>query len=140
MTLRGDAGFKYGAGPTTYAMEWPLRFLQPGETKSRYDSWSIDYEEREVLVVGSGAAEIRAVIALENTPEDLLAMLAAGADGTSLVYWPSLAGGTSYACELVEPKGDTIALIRDRMLPMKGRYEVTIRLRRTDGGNFDALL
>jgi len=139
MALRGTAEFTYGAGPTTYAMEWPLQNPRPAISRTRYESWSLDKTEREVLVVGDGAAEIEAEIRFEDAPEDLLAMLDEAANGTEITYYQS-SGGTAYPCQLISPTGDQIGIIRDRVLGIRGRYEVTVRLRRTDSGNFDALL
>jgi hypothetical protein len=146
MAHRGNAGFKFATPwvpsvTITLALDWPLRNPRPATVRSRWGAWSLDKTEREVLTVGAGAAEMYAEIRFQGSGPDLLEMLDAGASGAMLTYYPDLdVTGTNYPCELVEPEGDRVEILRDQARSMHGEYEVTVRLRRTDGGTFDALL
>lgn len=144
MALKGNAGFKFtppGGSLTTLALAWPLRNLRPATFRSRFAAWSLDGTEREVLVVGDGCAEIVADIRFGPNGAAILEMLDAGASGAALTYYPDLdVTGTNYPAHLVSPDADAVEAMRDRDRWMRGEYEATVRLRRTDGGTFDALL
>lgn len=146
MALRGNAGFKYASpwAPSltvTVPLAWPLRDPRPAKVRARFEAWSLDGSQREVLTIGSGMPEILAEIRFADDGPDLLDMLDAGASGATLTYYPDLdQTGTNYPCLLVEPAGDRVEALRDRARSIRGEYEVTVRLRRTDGGTFDALL
>lgn len=140
MALRGNAGFQYnaGAGTVTVPLEWPLRWTAPSTSRARFVAESMDRTHREVLVVGSGVAELTAEIRFHLDAAELQAMLDAGADGYTLTYLPDLAQpGTSYPMELLEPSGDRISLTRD---DAPRRWRTEIRVRHASGGNFDGLL
>ncbi len=140
--LKGDAGFRYdpGTGQVTVALNFPLFRIHPAETQFRRTTWSLSRRVSETLAVGSSVPEIKGAIRFHTSGLELLAMLVAGANGITLNYFPSLAGGTSYPCRLIEPGGEALNALRDSSDRGKlGEYEVPIRLRRVDGGHFDGL-
>lgn len=144
MALKGDAAFTYdrGAGTVVVLLEIPLFRVTAAETRRRFEVWSVDGTAKEVLTVGAGVPEIRGTIRLHDDAQELLDLLKAGADGYELTYYPSYNGGlgTGYPCYMVEPSGDTLSAALDSSdLGVTGRVEVSVRLRRTDGGTFDAL-
>jgi len=145
MAQKGNAAFKYdaGAGTVTVGLDYPLINPVPAEVRTRYYAESMDGTAREVLEVGSGVHEITAEIRFQEAAPDLLLALALGASGVQLDYYPDTVGSptTFYPCQLMEPTGDRIELPRDRDRGIShSEFGITVRLRRLDGGNFDALL
>lgn len=145
MAQKGNAAIKYdaGAGTVTVALDWPLLNPEPAEVRRRYYAESLDGTAREVLEIGSGVHEITAEIRFQESAPDLLTALAEGASGVQLDYYPDTVGSPStfYPCQLMEPTGDRISLPRDQDRGVShGEFSVAVRLRRLDGGTFDALL
>jgi hypothetical protein len=139
----GNAGFKYGAGPTTHQLAAPLRELRPIALQRRYRRWSLDYTAVDTVVIGAGVDDLLAVIRYDDQPAELRAMLKAGMNGTQLDYYPDLALATLYPFRLVEVQGgsgDEVAILPDRDRFAHGEYEATVRLRRMDGATVDSLL
>lgn len=143
MSISGNQGFRYdpGGGTVELFLNYPLYWRRPGRTKWRRESWNLERDKREVLTIGGSAVEeMYALIRFSNQPLDLLDMLEAGADGVDLDYYPDMGLGTNYPSQLIEPVGETLELIRDRSSRgALGEFESELRLRRTDGGNYDAL-
>jgi len=142
MPSKGDAAFRYnaGAGVVTVRLQWPLFRVTPANSATRFEAWSLDGSSKEVVKVGSGYPEIRGTIRFHPDGIELVDLLAAGADGHTLTYYPSLAAGTGYPCLLVEPSGRTLEALRDSSARGRlGEHEVAVRLRRVDGGTFAGL-
>lgn len=142
-SLFGNAGFKYGTGPTTHRLGAPLREVHPIGVQTRYSRWSLDQTTRDVTVIGAGVDDLSAVIRYENQPANLRAMLKAGMNGTLLKYYPDLGSSTFYPFTLVSVEGgsaDEVAIKPDRDRYGYGEYEASVRLRRTDGSGIDGLL
>lgn len=149
MALIGNAGFRYtppGGALTTHLIQAPLREIEAAGVQRRYSAWSLDRTVREVVTVGNGVDEIVATIRYEPNPAALKAMLRHGLNDVTLTYYPDLDDpNTSYPCKLVSIEGggaeaDAVALRPDRHRYWLKEWEVRIRLRRVDGGTFDALL
>lgn len=140
MPVEGDAGIKWGGTPTTHALEQPLRDIQPGRVGLGFRVIAADMVTIEHVTVASGVHEITGVLRYEDSASGLLDALEAGAKGEVFQYWDSLGSGPAYPSALIEPTLDEIRLLRDRQLGNSKFYEVAIRLRRTDGGNYNALL
>ena len=67
-------------------------------------------------------------------------MMIAGADGTTLTYFPSLAApSTNFPFILVAPLGDALEMTMDAQRGNMGDHEIELELRREDGGNVDGL-
>lgn len=143
MAIKGNEGFRYnpGTGTVTLALNFPLYWKTPGRYKWRASSWNLEGDKREVLTLAGGAVEeLHGRIRFEGQVIEVLDMLEAGADGVPLDYYPDLGLGGKYTAELVEPTAREIRMMRDQSSRgALGEYEVAIRLRRTDGGNFDNL-
>lgn len=143
MAIKGNEGFRYdpGGGEVDLFLNFPLHWRRPGRSKRRWSSWNLELDKREVLVIGGGSVEeMWATIRFSDQPIALLDMLEAGADGVLLDYYPDMGLGTFYPSDLIAPVGDDLQLIRDRSSRgALGEFESEIGLRRTDGGNYDAL-
>lgn len=147
MAQKGNAAFRYdpGTGQVTVDLDWPLINPEPARRRTRFASDSLDFTAREVLEVGSGIHEITAELRFQESHADLLDALEEAASGTRLDYYPDTVGAPStfYPCQLIEPSGSAIGLIRDRLRGIShGEFALParIRLRRIDGGNFDGIL
>lgn len=143
MAVEGAAAFKYDSGPEiTHDLQQPLRDIEPARRQFRAAVASLDFTAYEVVTVGSGVNEIRAVIRYEDDEPGLLDALEYGANGGTLNYYPDTVGspGTFYPSVLIEPSGELIQLVRDQDLGNRGEHQIAIRLRRIDGGTYDALL
>lgn len=141
MALKGDAAFEWDS--LQLALEAPLRDISAVENIRRFVHTSADRTTRNVVTIGSGVDEIEATIRFELDVTLLKAMLEAGLNDTTLTYWPSLGGSSdTYPCKLVSVNGseEHAQLLPDRDMWWDRRFECRVRLRRTDGGTFDALL
>lgn len=142
MPLQGDAGFKYtpsGGALTTLALNAPLKDLHAAQDETHYVRESLDKTVREVTTIGSGVYEITATIRFADDPQDLIEFLKHGRRGVTLAYFPSLAvSGTSYNCLLIHAGPVEIAPDGDRY--GFGEYQCTVRLRRTSGATWEAVL
>jgi hypothetical protein len=142
--LIGNAGFQYGAGPTTHQLATPLLWeLVPVAVRTRFRRWSLDRTAVDTVVIGAGVEDLLTVIRFDDQPVGLRAMLKAGMDGTQLDYYPDLALATFYPFLLVEvdgADGDEVRIRPDRDRFMHGEWEASVRLRRVDGGTVDGLL
>ena len=143
MSIVGNAGFKYdpGTGVVTVPLNAPLYNPEPADGDVAFESTSMDTKTRKVMVVSSDVEEIDLEIRHIDNPRDVLDMLKAGGEGIELDYYVDLAGAKTFTAELVAPKRGEAKLSRDPQTGLyPGWYRVAIRLRRTDGGNFDAIL
>lgn len=97
---------------------------------------SLDGTTREVFSVGNPIHEVEATIKFDHAPESLIQMLAAGARGDTLTFYPDVANaGQSYQVEQVEPAGRQVA----RLSEVRGifqEFDVTFRFRKADGTAF----
>ena len=99
-----------------------------------------DFSATERVTVGSEFEGIRAMVRYEELEPTFLDMMIAGAGGTTLTYYPSLAdSGTNYAFILVAPIGDALEMAMDSQRGNLGDHEIELELRREDGGNVDGL-
>lgn len=144
MGLKGtDAAFRYdrGAGAVVHDLRWPLFRPTTTRMKRRYQSWSLDGSNLEVLTVGDGHDELVATVRFETDPWGLLDVLEAGADGYTIEYAPSKAAGVWYPLKLVEPSGAALDLARDSSGRGRlGAHEIQIRVRRVDGGALSGVI
>lgn len=146
--LKGSARFEYtppGGSPIVHRLGTPLSPLRefvPSRLKQRFDWWSVDKVNREIVTIEGSAEEVVCIIRIDNEPVELKAMLqTALEDGTQLDYYPET-GAPAIPLQLVEIPGaapDEIPLTQDRGRFGGGEYEVPVRLRRIDGGTLDAI-
>lgn len=140
MAIEGDACITYGGGPTTHNLQQPMVNIEPVRRGERHTAVALDQVTIETVVVTTGVNEILGTFRYETDPVGLLDALEFGADGGTITYKESCAGGPSFPCAVIEPGGNEIKLLRDSLLGHLDEYEVRVRLRRTDAGNFDSLL
>lgn len=138
--LKGDARFGFtpeGGSPTTHLLAVPLMQRTPADVVSKYVWWSEDLSTRELIAIGNGVHELTAIIRADDEPAQLKDMLREALhNGVTLTYRET-AIGTAFPVVLL---GDTAEIFPDRDLYGDGRFEVTIRMRRIDGGSLDGLL
>lgn len=142
MALMLNQGWIYdqpGVGSTTVELNIPILALVPGSAKTRYVRESEDKTVIDVTTVGDGVAELSLLIRMQ-APTPLMTMLGHAADGVPITFYPDLGDllGDSYPCRLVG-MGSLVELEPDQERPF-GEYQIRIRVRRLDGGNFDPLL
>lgn len=142
----GNAGFKYtppGGVLTTHLLAAPLRPVKASYTRRKYVRDSLDYTQREVVVVGTGVQDAWFTIRYDNQPTELKTMLRHGLEGVTLTYYPNLTDtATNYPCTLIElngSAGDDADILPDTDRWWAKEYMAEVRLRRTSG-TFDALL
>jgi len=147
VALTGSTGNGVGGATGTAAFEQrhnmrvPLRNIRPTRYKRRFSAESLDFSATERVIVGSEYEGIVALIRYDDAEPSLQDMLRDGADGDSLIYYPSLATvTTSYTFVLVSPVGDVSVLAMDSDRGNMGEHEVELELRREDGGVVDGLL
>jgi len=142
MPVQGDAGFKYtptGGAETTVTLGARLKNLRPIQEEAHYVRDSLDRTVREVTTIGSGVYEVEAEIRFAANPQVLLDMLKHGRRGRTLTYFPSLAvAGTNYPCLLIH--AGPVVLEPDPDRYGFGEYTTTVRLRRTSGATWSAIL
>ena len=140
MAIEGDACITYDSPLVTHNLQQPMVNIEPVRRGVRASATAIDQVTIETVVVTSGVNEILGTFRYETDPKSLLDALEFGADGGTITYKESCASGPSFPCAVIEPSGNEIKLLRDSQLGHLDEYEVRVRLRRTDGGNFDSLL
>jgi len=117
----------------------PLREVQPAFTQQTYTAESLDKTAIQTYTIGSGAHEFVGTVRFDDDPQSLLDLIAAGAQGTNLTYYPDLADpGAVYTCQLVSPRdASDLGVGQD---PERGKAfgegSVTLRLRQTDQSRF----
>lgn len=116
----------------------PLRDIEPAHSQVRYASDSLDRSTREVLTIGNGAHEFIGTVRYDDHPQSLVDLIRAGANNTTVTYYPDLADPqTAFACKLIEPSDPRAAV--DGQRQGFGEAMVTLRLRRTDQSSFQPL-
>lgn len=120
-----------------YLLRVPFQTVEPAKRNRRYVSESVDYVNREVIRVGEGVSEIKAVITYADEPATLLEMLQSGADGNQLIVTRD---GISYPSMLIEPSGDLIELAREARANPYKEFTVEVVLRHATGGSYFALI
>jgi hypothetical protein len=98
---------------------------------------SADLTTERVISIGAGVQDLSGTLRFDGSPDSLARFVAAGRRGASLEYFPSLATPSlSFPCVLVEAGEITT----DPDLWFDRRHQVDVRLRRIDGGSWQALL
>ncbi len=147
--LKGSARFEYtspeSSTTVTHLLAVPLLAVAPASRRQRFEFWSADETNREVVVVGDGVPEVLATIRCENDPAGLTAMLRAALEhDVELTYFMESGDSDGLPVKVVAivgSGGDEIALEPDPDRVGFGEYMVRLQLRRTDGsGTLDRLL
>lgn len=148
--LKGSARFEYQSADSsttiTHLLAVPLLGVAPVQRRQRFEWWSADEANREVVVIGDGCPEVEATIRCESDPAGLRAMLQAALEhDVELTYYLSEADSDGLPVKVVAILGagapDAIVLEPDPDRFGFGEYMVRLQLRRTDGsGSLDALL
>lgn len=152
--LIGNAAFVWEdttAGTQVLMLRAPLRAVRAGVRQTMFVHEDLDYQTREVTTSGAGVHELVAEMRYEDAPATLAAFLLFGMRGGTVTYVPDMNDQARYwDCYLIEPGGSpglseaaaiagTAATEMDADSGMPG-YEwnqMTIRLRKTDGTQFD---
>lgn len=133
-----------GGSQETFLLGAKLIELEPMDRRARWDWWSADMTEREVVVVGSGVRDLVATIRYDDDPDGLKRMLRLALENDLTLTYHETAGGTGFPVRLVAVVGgsgaDAVHIIPDRDRWRLGEYEARVHLRRTDGGTLDGLL
>lgn len=140
MPLKGDAALRYGSGPTTVNLNFPVFRADPGSYEWTSRSPSLDGSVIEVLSIGAPLNEISATLRFIDNPTEVLAALNAAKRGESIEYSPSLAGGTWIPFVWVDPPLRQVQLFLESSRRSYGEYQSSrMTWRRTDGGDWSAL-
>lgn len=147
--IRGTATLTYtpsaGGSPVTHLLAVPLSpvgELIPSLRRRRWDWWADDLVSREVVTLDSGVSEILATVRLDNEPVELLELIRDALENDLTVTYVKETSGEEFPLRIVAvdgAQGDEIALQPDRDRYGYGEWEVTLRLRRTDGYALDGV-
>jgi hypothetical protein len=142
--LKGSATITYtppGGAQVVHQLAIPLLQIEPADRMARYDWWAEDFDNREVVTLGTGVYEIRASVRFENQPDELKALLRTSLRSDVTLFYT--VGSTIYPLRLVAVLGasdmDETPLVPDRDRYGFGEWECRLHLRRTDGSTLDAL-
>lgn len=133
------------SGRVTFLLPTKLKALKPAFRVVKFERTSLDYSAREVFTIVStgtnrGVYELVGTIRFNKDRQGLIDMIRHGMYNQNLFYVPVIgSSGTFQKCKLIEPS-DTVTLDLDSDRGDQNDMEVTIRLRRTDGGSFTAVL
>ncbi len=120
----------------------PAQGFRPAQRQRAWRAWNATGSERVTFKLGDPVYEISATIRFDDEPNALMALLDAGLnDNVELTYWPN--SGIYFPCLLVAISGaadDEVAILPDRERFGFGEWEVSVLLRRVDGGDFSELL
>lgn len=137
-----------GAGsPVVHQLAAPLIVSQAhgfgwAEQRQRWSGWSADGRTREVFVLDSGTEEIVGTIRFEDQPGLLRTLLREALyNNVEVTYSTEEYVNIPVLVVAVEGSdGGAIALKPDRDRGAMGEWEVSVLLRRVDGGTFEDLL
>ena len=146
--LRGTARILYTHptdGATTHLLALPLspvREIVPSRLRRRHDWWAANNVDREVVTIGDGVYEVVCTIRMDNEPAELLEMLRVALEEDVTLTYERVTGGGQFPLRVVEipgsgPDATTIEPARARY--GGGEWEVSVRLRRTDGGDLTGM-
>jgi len=142
--LQGSATIKFtpaGGTEIVHTLAVPLKEVEPTDPRTRFEWWSADLRNRNVVTVGGGVREIEATIRMDNQPDQVKQMLRVGLEENGTLTYQRTSGGTEFPAKLVAVVGAEAASVEpDRDRAGFGEYEARLRLRRVDGGDFDELV
>jgi len=142
--LQGSATIRFtpsGGTEIVHTLAVPLKELEATDPRTRFEWWSADLQNRNVIAVGDGVREIEATVRMDNEPDQLKQLLRVGLEENGTLTYQRTSGGTSFPSKLVAVVGaDAVSVEPDRDRGGFGEYEARLRLRRVDGGNFDELV
>lgn len=125
----GDPGFKYLPGPITHKLAQKLIFNETYKVKARFSADSLDRANRETITIGTAVEEHMITIRYDNEPGSLKDLLEAGADGTQIDYYPSIAGGTNFSMIVLTQKHDIVVLQDPDRHISSGEWMATVHVR-----------
>lgn len=112
-----------------------LRFQDwtPDHAQTRFSELSLDGSTRNVVVIGSGQNEVRAVVRHEDQDKELDDFIRAGLDDYEITLTPDTASpGTTYTVKLLEA-----APLAMESEGRQNLFRTGLRFRRMDGGTFE---
>lgn len=133
----GTASFAYtgSTGAVSVNLGTPLHDLRLVTAKNRLTLDTLDLTAREVVTYGDGFSEVEGLVRFHDAPQEIVDLVEAGLDGTTLTY----THGTTHAgiaARLIE--GGPVE--PDQDLVGKGQYQCRLRLRRTTAGDWSSIL
>jgi len=137
--IKQDAAFRWTESGQDYLHYLGAKIRRPTVNPvQQVHRWrSADLTTERVISIGSGVHDLSGTLRFDGSPDSLARFVAAGRRGASLEYFPSLAAPSlSFPCVLVEAGEITT----DPDLWFDRRHQVDVRLRRIDGGSWQALL
>jgi hypothetical protein len=137
--VKQDAAFRWTENGQSYLHYLGAKIRRPTVNPvQQVHRWrSADLTTERVISIGSGVQDLSGTLRFDGSPDSLARFVAAGRRGASLEYFPSLAAPSlSFPCVLVEAGEITT----DPDLWFDRRHQVDVRLRRIDGGSWQALL
>ena len=148
--LGTNAGFNYTSASTnvlsseftqTYKLAVPLREVRAGLRIRQYVAESLDFTARQVFTVSSGVYEFVGSIRYADDQQQTIDFLKYGVQGVPMIYSTANTTGSTAGTQLymIEPTGDIVDTLLDRQRTDFEDLEMTIRLRRTDGGSFSTM-
>jgi hypothetical protein len=115
----------------------PLRELRPAHQQAVYTADSLDFTQRQVFTVGTGADELVGRVRYQDDQQGLADLLKAGTKGRTLTYLPNLADpARSFACYLISPLSPFVLGMDPDRGTSFGDLDVELRLRLTAGTSF----
>jgi hypothetical protein len=138
-SVKQDAAFRWTENGQDYLHYLGAKIRRPTVNPvQQVHRWrSADLTTERVISIGAGVQDLSGTLRFDGSPDSLSRFVAAGRRGASLEYFPSLATPSlSFPCVLVEAGEITT----DPDLWFDRRHQVDVRLRRIDGGSWQALL
>ena len=152
--LGTNAGFQYSTAATSttfnqqFLLAVPLREVLTSYRIRQYVAESLDYANREVFTISTGAYEIVATLRYNDDLQALVDFLRYGVRGVPMIYSTNITTGstagvppTGTTMYMIEPTGDMINTLMDRQRGAGFEdVEVTCRFRQLNGGSFSTML
>jgi hypothetical protein len=137
--LRGDSAIRWTEDGQDYLhyLGGPVKNPTANPVQQVHRWRSADLTTERVISIGSGVQDLSCTLPWDGNPDSLVRLIAAGRRGATLEVFSSLANPSlSFPCVLVEA-GD---IGPDPQFWHARRHQVDVRLRRIDGGSWQALL
>lgn len=91
--FRGNAAFTWtdtGGVERVLLLREPIRETRPAHRQSVYATDSLDFQARQVFVIGTGVDELVCRVRFVDDPQGLLDLIKAGTSNITVIYHPDL--------------------------------------------------
>lgn len=133
--FRGNAAFTWtdsGGVERVLLLREPIREVRPAHRQAVFVADSLDFQVRQVFVIGSGVDELVCRLRFVDDQQGVLDLIKAGTSNITLIYHPDLDDPLRvHSYKLIAPLSPTTLGLDDQMGVTFGDVAVELTLRET---------